>query len=118
LNTLVNFQRALHAFDGQFSVCNNSLDEPAGLEHEAFARRARHFARRLSQAAGQAAENQRSPLIDRLFGGETEERVTRMQEALVALPPDAVRLMPFLDQASTRRQSADSAVARQAKSTK
>ncbi|MCL2345623.1 MAG: hypothetical protein FWC58_07210 [Desulfobulbus sp.] len=68
------------------------LAEPAGLEHDAFAQRARHFAQRLTQAAELPDAYRRSPLIDRLFVSETEERLTLMREALAALPPDAVRL--------------------------
>lgn len=72
------------------SATAECLDEPAGLEHDAFAQRARHFARRLGQAAEQPAENRRSPLIDHLFVAEVGERLTLMHEALAALPPDVV----------------------------
>ncbi len=66
------------------------LDEPAGLEHEALTQRARHFARRLRQAVEQPAESRRSPLVDRLFIAEADERLALMHDALAALPPDAV----------------------------
>jgi hypothetical protein len=67
------------------------FDEATGLEHEAFALRARHFAHRLTAAVEQPA-HQRSSLIDHLFAAEVGERLQLMREALNALPPDAVML--------------------------
>jgi hypothetical protein len=67
------------------------FDEVTGLEHEAFALRARHFAQRLMTAVDQPAR-QRSSLIDHLFAAEVGERLQLMREALNALPPDAVML--------------------------
>lgn len=74
------------------SAAIECFDEAGGLEHEAFPQRARHFARRLQHAVEQPGNQQRSPLIDRLFASEVSERLTLMREALDALPPDAVML--------------------------
>lgn len=67
------------------------LTEPAGLEHESFAERARHFAQRLETAA-QPEISERSPVLDRLFVSEASELLEAMHDALAALPPDAVAL--------------------------
>lgn len=70
-----------------------ALDETAGLEHEAFGERARHFAGRLSEALAAPAElGLRSPLIDHLFISEALDQVEAMREALAALPVDAYAL--------------------------
>lgn len=74
------------------SAASECFDQPDGLEHEAFALRARHFAQRLTAAVQQPANRQRSPLIDTLFASEVQEHLTLMREALDALPPDAVML--------------------------
>lgn len=74
------------------SAAIECFDDAAGLEHEAFPLRARHFARRLTAAVEQPANRQRSSLIDRLFAAEVGERLLLMREALDALPPDAVML--------------------------
>ena len=74
------------------SAAIECLDEAAGLEHEAFALRARHFTRRLTAAVEQPVNHQRSSLIDHLFAAEVGERLQLMRDALNALPPDAVML--------------------------
>jgi len=74
------------------SATTECFAEATGLEHEAFPQRARHFARRLLAAVEQASDQQRSPLIDRLFAAEVSERLALMREALDALPPDAVMI--------------------------
>lgn len=63
------------------------LRDPAGLEHDAFAERARHFADRLEAATVAPAE--RSVILDRLFVDEAHERLELLRDALAALPPDA-----------------------------
>lgn len=69
------------------------FDDPAGLEHEAFGERARHFAGRLADALAAPVElGLRSPLIDRLFVSEAREMIENMREALAALPVDAYAL--------------------------
>ena len=68
------------------------LSEPSGLEHEAFADRARHFAKRLEDSAQASDSTDRSPVLDRLFIGEALEQVELMRDALIALPPDAYAL--------------------------
>jgi len=73
------------------SACIECLNEPGGLEHAAFAERARHFAGRLEASAAPCA-SERSEVLDRLFVGETEERIERLHDALDALPPDAYAL--------------------------
>lgn len=73
------------------SAAIECFDEATGLEHEAFALRARHFAQRLTAAVEQPPR-QRSSLIDHLFATEVGERLQLMREALNALPPDAVML--------------------------
>jgi hypothetical protein len=74
------------------SATTECLNEATGLEHDAFPQRARHFAQRLLAAVEQTADQQRSPLIDRLFAAEVSERLLLMREALDALPPDAVMI--------------------------
>lgn len=70
-----------------------SLDEAAGLEHEAFGERARHFAGRIGESLLAPPElGLRSPIIDRLFVSEALEQVEAMREALAALPVDAYAL--------------------------
>ena len=69
------------------------FDEPAGLEHDAFAERTRHFAERLEAAIRQAPDDERSAVIDHLFVGEAGERLDNMRDALAAVPPDAYVLI-------------------------
>lgn len=71
------------------SAAVESLNEPAGLEHEAFSERARHFADRLEASASSAGGDERSAVLDRLFVGEANEQVESMRDALATLPPDA-----------------------------
>lgn len=67
-----------------------SLAEQDGLEHPAFAERARHFAARLERcSARQEGPTERSPVLDRLFAGDAGECLERMHEGLALLPPDA-----------------------------
>jgi len=73
------------------SACIECLGEPGGLEHPAFAERARHFAARLEASAAPSL-SERSTVLDQLFVGEAGERIERMHEALDALPPDAYAL--------------------------
>jgi hypothetical protein len=68
------------------------LNEPAGLEHEAFAERTRHFAGRLEAMAGAADHVERSAVLDQLFVSEAREQLELMHDALAALPPDAYAL--------------------------
>ncbi|TXI74001.1 MAG: hypothetical protein E6Q42_12030 [Dechloromonas sp.] len=76
-----------------FSACLESLGDPRGLEHEAFTERAQHFAERLSAVAGESQEAAaRSTVIDWLFVGDSEDKVSQMRDALAALPPDAYAL--------------------------
>ena len=65
------------------------LHEPAGLEHNAFADRARHFAERLETAASALNDSERSTVVDQLFVDEAHEQLELMRDALAALPPDA-----------------------------
>lgn len=66
------------------------LGEDNGLEHAAFAERARHFAARLESCADpQSGSRLRSAVLDRLFAGEAGECLERMHESLAMLPPDA-----------------------------
>lgn len=71
------------------SAAVECLSEPTGLEHEAFAERARHFAQRLEASATAAAGTERSPVLDRMFVSEAGEQIELMRDALAALPPDA-----------------------------
>lgn len=76
-----------------FSACLESLGDPAGLELEAFTARAQHFAERLTSVASESVEAAaRSAVIDRIFVGDSEDKVGQMRDALVALPPDAYAL--------------------------
>ena len=68
------------------------LDEAAGLEHPSFGERAAHFSSRLAAGAAIRDANQRSAILDRLFVNEAREQIQLMQDALVALPPDAYAL--------------------------
>lgn len=68
------------------------LRDPTGLEHEAFAERARHFAGRLETLLKTNAPSQRSPVLDRLFVSEALEHIELLRDALAALPPDAYAL--------------------------
>lgn len=74
------------------SATLESLNVPAGLEHEAFAERARHFAGRLEQWAAGTADEDRSAVLDQLFIAEANEHVELLRDALAALPPDAYAL--------------------------
>lgn len=65
------------------------LNEPGGLEHEAFGERARHFAGRLEATANAGENADRSTILDHLFVNEAREAIELMHEALAALPPDA-----------------------------
>lgn len=76
------------ALRAALSATTECLDEPNGLEHEAFPLRARHFARRLQAAVEHPASDGRSAVIDGLFISELDERLALMREALQALPPD------------------------------
>lgn len=73
-----------------FSATVECLDDPAGLEHEAFGERIRHFAQRLHSALLAPASG--SPIIDRMFVEEATEQLENMREALAALPADAYTL--------------------------
>ncbi len=66
-----------------------SLRDPLGLEHDAFAERARHFAGRLETTVSAGEASQRSPVLDRLFVSEAHEQLDILRDALAALPPDA-----------------------------
>lgn len=68
------------------------LSEPGGLEHEAFAERARHFAGRLEATANAGENALRSTVLDHLFVNEARESIELMHDALAALPPDAYAL--------------------------
>lgn len=68
------------------------LHEPAGLEHDAFAERARHFAERLESSASAQNDSERSPVLDQLFVDEAHEQLDLLRDALAALPPDAYAL--------------------------
>lgn len=68
------------------------LSEPAGLEHEAFGERARHFAGRLEATASATDNTERSAVLDQLFVSEAREQIDLMHDALAALPPDAYAL--------------------------
>ncbi len=68
------------------------LNDPSGLENDAFAERARHFAQRLEAAAQITDGTERSALLDRLFVSEALEQIELMRDALAALPPDAYAL--------------------------
>lgn len=68
------------------------LSEPGGLEHEAFAERARHFAGRLEATANAGEHSDRSTVLDHLFVSEAGETIELMHDALAALPPDAYAL--------------------------
>ncbi len=75
------------------SACLESLNDPRGLEHDAFFERAKHFAQRLSQVANESADAAaRSAVIDRLFVEDSEDKLAQMRDALAALPPDAYAL--------------------------
>lgn len=75
------------------SATVDSLGEPEGVEHPAFPERARHFARRLHDAAtARPGPLARSAALDRLFVTEARECLEKMSEALAALPPDAYGL--------------------------
>lgn len=65
------------------------LHEPAGLEHDAFAERARHFAERLETSASSLNDSERSTVLDQLFVDEAREQLELLRDALAALPPDA-----------------------------
>ena len=73
------------------SACIECLNEAGGLEHAAFAERARHFAGRLEASAAPSV-SERSAVLDQLFVGEANERIERLHDALDALPPDAYAL--------------------------
>jgi hypothetical protein len=68
------------------------LNEPGGLEHEAFGERARHFAGRLEATANARENADRSKILDHLFVNEAREAIESMHDALAALPPDAYAL--------------------------
>lgn len=75
------------------SAALECFDDPAGLEHELFGERARHFAGRLADSLQAPPDlGLRSPIIDRLFVSEALEQVETMREALAALPVDAYAL--------------------------
>lgn len=65
------------------------LREPLGLEHDAFAERAQHFAGRLEAATAATGVSPRSLVLDRLFVGEAHEQLELLRDALAVLPPDA-----------------------------
>jgi len=68
------------------------LSEPEGLEHAAFAERARHFAGRLEATTATAEDSERSAVLDHLFVSEARELIELMHDALAVLPPDAYAL--------------------------
>jgi hypothetical protein len=65
------------------------LRDQAGLEHDAFTERARHFAARLEAATATDEIAERSIVLDRLFVAEAHEQLELLHDALAALPPDA-----------------------------
>lgn len=71
------------------SATIETLREPAGLEHDAFGERARHFAARLESAAAAGESSERSTVLDQLFVDEAREQLELLRDALAALPPDA-----------------------------
>lgn len=71
------------------SASIEALREPAGLEHEAFAERTRHFAARLENATTPGETSERSAVLDQLFVDEAREQLELLRDALAALPPDA-----------------------------
>ncbi len=68
------------------------LHDPLGLEQDAFAERARHFAERLETTTSTNDASQRSLVLDRLFVNEAHEQLELLRDALAALPPDAYAL--------------------------
>lgn len=68
------------------------LHDPLGLEQDAFAERARHFAERLEMTTSTNDASQRSLVLDRLFVNEAHEQLELLRDALAALPPDAYAL--------------------------
>ncbi len=68
------------------------LHDPAGLEHDAFDERARHFAARL-EATATTAGAERSAVLDQLFVDEAREQIELLRDALATLPPDAYVLL-------------------------
>ena len=70
------------------STAIECLNEAGGLEHDAFAERASHFAGRLEAVASTPDASERSATLDRLFVDEAQEQIQLMREALAALPPD------------------------------
>lgn len=69
------------------------LHDPAGLEHDAFDERARHFAARLEATATTTAGAERSAVLDQLFVDEAREQIELLRDALATLPPDAYVLL-------------------------
>ena len=69
------------------------LHDPAGLEHDAFGERARHFAARLEATAATTAGAERSAVLDQLFVDEAREQIELLRDALATLPPDAYVLL-------------------------
>lgn len=69
------------------------LHDPAGLEHDAFGERARHFATRLEASATTPAGSERSAVLDQLFVDEAREQIELLRDALASLPPDAYVLL-------------------------
>lgn len=74
------------------SACIETLDEPAGLEHELFGERARHFASRLDGILTGTQDTARSAAIDQIFVDDASEQLELMHDALAVLPPDAYAL--------------------------
>lgn len=69
------------------------LHDPAGLEHDSFGERARHFAGRLETSTTSSAQAERSAVLDQLFVEEAREQIEMLRDALAALPPDAYVLL-------------------------
>lgn len=70
-----------------------ALNEPGGLENKVFSSRARHFAQRLEHSLLPSHKpGERSPVLDKLFVHDTEERLERMRDALIVLPIDVYAL--------------------------
>lgn len=68
------------------------LCDDEGIEHPAFAERAKHFAGRLEATVSAPDAGERSALLDQLFVDEAHEQIQLMRDALAALPPDAYAL--------------------------
>lgn len=89
------------------SACTECLVDPAGLEHELFGERARHFARRLDSVPASAQDSARSAAIDQLFLEDAGEQLALLRDALAALPPDACALTSEAHRLATQADLAE-----------